>query len=304
MSKVSFIQSNNRKYNISRSLSLIKSEVIAGLKNAKRIVVQPSCYTDDFQLAATHVDALDSLLEFIFPYSKNQITVAEGTTIGDTMTAFKNYSYFSIQEKYGFAVVDLNTDDTKNIEVFDRRGNPLDICVSETILDSDYLISICPPKTHDSVVFSGAIESVVEGSLNRPVDTSSGGIMSRFSSHKNSKSNILQGSKYTNLNVKTLALKKMPDLAIIDGFSAMQGDGPGHGGEMVPAHWAISSSDSLSADILACNLIGIDIKDVGYLSKLTEEFGFSDPFVIGDDWRGHILKFKMHSEFDKIKRWQ
>lgn len=304
MSKVSFIKSDDRKYNILRSLSLIKGEIMGGLKNAKRVVVKPNCIVEDFQLAATHVDALDAVLEFISPYTKSQIVVAEGTGVGDTMTAFKNYNYFSLQEKYGFAVVDLNTDESVGINVLDRKSHSIEVNVAKTILESDYLISVSPPKTHDSVVYTGAIKNIAVGSLNRPVDTFSGGIVSRLSFQKNSKANIHQGYKFININIKTLAMNKMPDLAVIDGFSAMQGNGPGTDGEMVPTHWAITSSDPVSADIIACNLMGIDVSNVGYLSLLGSELKTTDPFVIGDDWKSNILKFKMHTEFDKMRKWQ
>lgn len=304
MSKVSFIKSDDRKYNILRSLSLIKGEIISGIKNAKKVVVKPNCIVDDFQLATTHVDALDALLEFIAPYSKNQIVVAEGSGIGDTMTAFSNYNYFSLQEKYGFAVVDLNTDESKEIKIFDRKGNTQTVNVSKTVLESDYLISICPPKTHDSVVYTGAIKNVAVGSLSRPIDTFSGGIASMLNLRKNNKASIHQGYKYLNINIKTLAKNKMPDLAIIDGFAATQGNGPGLDGEMVPTHWAITSSDALSADILACQLMGIEITDVGYLTLLASEMKLTEPFVIGDNWRSNILKFKLHSDFSKMKHWR
>lgn len=304
MSKVSFIKSDDRYYNVSRALSLIKGEIMTGLKNAKKVVVKPNCILDNFQLAATHVDALDALFEIITPYSKNQIILAEGTGVGDTMTAFKNYEYFSIQEKYGFAVVDLNTDESEKVSVFDRKGNLFDINMSKTILEADYLISICPPKTHDSVVYTGAIKNTAVGSLSRPIDTFSGGIVSRLNLHKNSKASIHQGYKYINENLKKLANIKMPDLAVIDGFSSMQGNGPGKDGEMVPTHYAIASGDAISADLLASTLMGIGVDDIGYLSSLKSEHEIPEPFVIGDNWRENILKFKLHSDFAKMKQWR
>lgn len=304
MSKVSFIKSTDRKYNVSRALSLIKGEIMVGLKNARRVVVKPNCILDDFQLAATHVDALDSLFETITPYTQNQIVLAEGTGIGDTMTAFKNYDYFSLQEKYGFEVIDLNTDETEEVKIFDRKGKKIKIKMSKTILNSDYLISICPPKTHDSVVYTGVIKNIAVGSLHRPVDTFSGGIALRLNLSKNSKASIHQGYKYINQNLKILANKKMPSLSVIDGFSSMQGNGPGREGEMVPTHYAIASSDAISADLLASTLMGIDKDDVGYLSMLIEENNTAEPFVIGDNWRENILKFKLHSDFAKMKMWR
>ena len=120
MSKISFIKSDDRQYNIERSLSLIKGEIMKGLKRAQNVVVKPNCVVDNNKLATTNVDALDAVLEFIRPYVKGQIILAEGTGFGQTMTAFKNYGYLDLQEKYDFEIIDLNNDDFDIIKLFDK----------------------------------------------------------------------------------------------------------------------------------------------------------------------------------------
>lgn len=304
MAKISFIQSNNRKYNINRALSLIKGEVISGIKNAKNVVIKPNCVVTDYQLAATHVEALDALLEFIYPYVKNQIVLAEGTGIGETVDAFKNYGYFSIQEKYGFAFTDLNKDEFETVELFDRNNKKWPAQVSKTILNSDYLISITPPKTHNEAVYTGAIKNVAVGSLLRPEGSFAARIASKFGIVRNNKAMIHQGYKTLNKNIAELSSKININLAVIDGFSSMQGNGPGHDGELVPSHWAIASSNALSADLLALELMGISQNDVGYLSILNKNNSELEPFIIGDDWRKSVHKFKMHDNFEKIRKWQ
>jgi uncharacterized protein (DUF362 family) len=304
MSKISFIQSNDRKYNVTRALSLIKSEIIHGLKNAKNIVVKPNCVVTDYQLASTHVDVLEAVFGFIAPYAKNQIVLAEGSGIGETVDAFKNYNYFSIQEKYGFAFIDLNRDEFKTVDLIDRHGKKWGAQVSRTILDADYLISVAVPKTHNEVVYTGAIKNIAVGSLLRPEGSFAARIASRFGIVRNNKAMIHQGYHILNQNIYTLAKKINISLAVIDGYEAMQGDGPGHGGELVPAHWAMASSDALSVDLTALKLMGIDSKNVGYLSLLENDLKTDEPFIIGDNWRESVKKFKMHTNFEKMKKWQ
>lgn len=304
MAKISFIQSSNRKYNTTRALSLIKSEVISGIKNAKNVVVKPNCVVTDYQLAATHVETLDALLEFIYPYAKNQIVLAEGSGVGETVDAFKNYDYFSIQEKYGFAFTDLNNDEFQNIELFDRNNKKWLAQVSNTILNSDYLISITPPKTHNEVVYTGVIKNVAVGSLLRPEGNFAARIASRFGIVRNNKAMIHQGYKILNKNIAELSKKIKINLAVIDGYSSMQGNGPGHDGELVPTHWAVASSSALSADLLTLKLLGISQNDVGYLSILNQNNPELEPFIIGDDWRKSVHEIKMHDNFDKIRKWQ
>lgn len=303
MSKISFIKSDDRKYNIERCLSLIKSEIMTGLKRAKRVVVKPNCVVDNNGLAATNVEALDSVLEFIKPYVKGQITIAEGSGMGDTLKAFTNYGYLNLQEKYDFEIADLNDDDFEIIKLFDKNGKTWDAQVSKTILSSDYLISITPPKTHNEVVYTGAIKNVAVGSLLRPSAKLPAFLAAKMGFIKNNKMSIHQGTKIINQNIKCLAQELPISLSIIDGFEAMEGNGPING-DMVPAHWAVASSDSIGADYLACQLMGINIKDVGYLSMLDEEEeDKTDYFIIGDDWKKSIIPFKMHPNFDKIKNW-
>lgn len=304
VSKISFIKSDNRKYNVSRALSLIKSEIISGIKNAKNIVIKPNCVVTDFQLAATHVDTLDAIFEFISPYTKNQIILAEGSGVGETVEAFKNYNYFSIQEKYGFAFIDLNRDDFENINLIDRNGKIWSAQVSRTILDADYIISVTVPKTHNEVVYTGVIKNIAVGSLLRPEGSFAARIASRFGIVRNNKAMIHQGYHALNQNIKTLSDKIPISLAVLDGFESMQGDGPAHSGELMPTHWAAASSDPFALDLLALELMGINLDDVGYLSMLNRDIKFDEPFIIGDNWRESIKKFKMHSDFEKIRKWK
>lgn len=304
MSKISFIKSDDRRYNIERCLSLIKSEVISVLKDCKNIVVKPNCVVDNNKLAATSVEALDALLEFISPHVSSQIILAEGTGIGDTMNAFTNYGYFALQEKYDFAILDLNNDDFEIVNIIDRNERNIPIQASKTILNSDCLISITPPKTHNEVVFSGGIKNVVVGSLLRPSGSLPARLASRVGLFKNSKLAIHQGYPAINRNIFSLFSKIPLKLSVIDGFESMGGEGPIEG-DLVPSHWAIASSDPIAADFLACQLMGIDIADVGYLSLLEQsEEDKSDYFVTGDDWKKSVKKIKMHSNFDKMKEWK
>lgn len=300
MSKVSFIKSDDRKYNIERCLSLIKGEIISGLKNAKNVVVKPNCVTDNVRLAATHADALDAVLSFIKPYVNGQITLAEGIEKGDTLIAFKNFDYLPLQEKHDFSIVDLNSDDYENIPLVNVKGKTLNGQIARTILNSDYLISVSPPKTDDLVIYAGAIKNVATGSLTRSIPTFSK-TLNKFKKSlglsRNNKALIRQASQAINENIRRISAKITLRLAVLDAFEAMQGDGPVNG-SMVPAHFAIASSDPVAADWLACRLMGIDLEAVKYLTMLGA--GQGENFVIGDDWEKYIMKFKLHSNFENI----
>jgi uncharacterized protein (DUF362 family) len=67
-----------------------------------------------------------------------------------------------------------------------------------------------------------------------------------------------------NLNLALLAPLVAPQLAVIDGFEAMEGNGPTHG-TPVPMRLALASTDALAADVVGAALMGFDVDEVGYL---------------------------------------
>ena len=303
MIKVSYIKSGERRYNIERCLALIKTEITKGLKEAKRVVIKPNCCVNNSSLAITKAEALDALLNFVMPHVKKQVIVAEGTLNGDTMETFKNLGYLKLQAMYDFALVDLNQDETTNIELLNRSGQKELIPIAQTLAQSDYIISIGPPKTDMNFVFSGTIKNATIGSLVKQTD-----FYQRFSLGKigkalhlppNFRVPIDTDSPFLHQNLKTLFEKLQIKLAVIDGFEAMQGDGPVNG-ELASTHFAIASTNPIAADGLACNCLDINMSDIEYLDSLPLDK--NSVFIVGDDWGKYITTVKKPSNFDKIRQ--
>lgn len=302
MIKLSYIKSDQREYNIKRCLSLIKSEITAGLKDAKKVVVKVNCPSAKAKDAATNKEALEAVLKYIKPFVDSQIIVAEGCQIGDTLEAFKNLRYLPLQEKYDFSIIDLNNDDFEEIKLLDRNGQERPVQVAKTVLYADYLISLAMPSTHENLVYSGVVENVATGSLIRPGNGGiSDSIATKFGLRKNNKNAINQGYKAFNENITRINSIMPIKLAILDGFQVLEGEGPIYG-QLLPMRWVIASSNPVAADCLACTMLGINYKDVGHLALL--EKGEEEYFVVGDDWQRNIKKIKMHSNFEKAKNWQ
>ncbi len=296
MSKLSFISSNDRKYNVSRALALIKSDITSGLKSAKNVVLKPNCIVSDYQLAATHANAIEAVLEFICPHVNSQIILAEGTTKGDTLEAFKKYNYFDIQERFDLALVDLNDDETELIELLDPKGNIYNAFLPKTILNADYFISVSPPKTNFRILFDATISNIFPSSFFSSKDTVASKLAKSFGISSNKK---LSPELYSYLhhNIIKLFKKRQISLSIIDGFSSMQGNGPEHEGQTAATHWAIASVDPIAADILACRLLGIDIEPVKYLYELYSEHSKSEDIIVGDEWKNRIIEVKLPDNF-------
>ncbi len=151
-----------------------------------------------------------------------------------------------------------------------------------------YRISAAKLKTHDAVVVTLSIKNMAMGSVLMP-----------------DKVKIHQGIKQTNLNIAKLAGLVRPDLAVIDGLEGMEGNGPCRG-DPINVGVAISSTDPMAADRVACEVVGVDFSRVGYLNFCKElgEHDMEGLEIVGDPLRECIKPFKLHSRVEDQYRWK
>ena len=71
-SSAALIKGNDRSENIYKALKLIENQVFSGIKG-KQILIKPNFVQTSNQLAATHVDAIRGILEFLRPHYKKEI---------------------------------------------------------------------------------------------------------------------------------------------------------------------------------------------------------------------------------------
>jgi uncharacterized protein (DUF362 family) len=64
----------------------------------------------------------------------------------------------------------------------------------------------------------------------------------------------------------TLAGFLMPHVSLIDGFLAMQGDGP-RNGSRVPLGTVIAGTDAVAVDAVAASIMGFEPMNIGYLRQ-------------------------------------
>lgn len=99
----------------------------------------------------------------------------------------------------------------------------------------------------------------------------------------------------------------MPDIAVIDGFEAMEGQGPG-GGTGVRMGIAVASIDPIACDAVMAYMMGFDPMTIGYLA-LAQEYGLgiSDLKkieIIGESPSSHVRKLKPHSNYPVQMKWR
>ncbi len=270
--QVSLIQGADRTNNLQSALDLIAGRL--DFRRAARILIKPNLVSPDRQLANTHPDSMRVLLDFIRRSYDGAIDIAEGTADCGAMTTFERFGYVQLAKDFNARLVDLNASEAVTVKGYNLFRRPFNLRLARPVVESDFRISIGPPKTHNTVLVSLAIKNMVMGSLVNPA--MSGIAPGQAPSNRQMLSMILpgplrsdklmmhQGWAWTNLNIAILAPHVLPHLAIIDGFEAMEGAGPTQGN---PVEWrvALAGTDAVAVDWLTAGLMGFDPEQIGYL---------------------------------------
>lgn len=312
--KVALIKGNSRYENILKALKYIEKEMKKKLRKEK-VIIKPNCVSDSVQLASTHVDAIRAVLDFLNSIKIKKVTIAEGSAY-NTKKAFHNFNYFSLKNKYDVEFFNLNNDDFEEIEIYSRNGRKLKVGISKTILQAskkNSLISLALLKTHDSAIATFSIKNVAVGSLIKktflkyriPIPFIRR-IANRILTIRNDKAKVHQGPKAINKNIFEIYKHVKPTLSIIDGFVAMEGNGP-IDGEPVKMNLALAGTNALATDIVASNLIGLSPEKIGYIyyAMKHEKLEQGDIKIVGNTTiKKEKRKFKLHRNYKQQLLWK
>jgi len=261
--KVALIKGNDRRDIVYQALKKIEDEVLTSIGDKKKILIKPNFVITSRQLAATHVEAVRGILDFLKPHFKHQIIIGESTISREgTFDGFKNYGYLPLEKEYKVKLLDLNHQPWKYRYVFGKGHRPTPIRIISNFLDPDlYIISAAKMKTHDRVVTTLSLKNILLGApLN---DYKKNDKRLTHSDYNFSREALLH------YNMFHLAQEIYPDLGVIDGFVAMEGNGPGNG-TPVDTRLALASLDSLALDTLTTKLMGFDPTQILYLKAFAE----------------------------------
>jgi len=288
---VAVVRSEGHYEGTAKALNLIEDQIADNIKGKRRVLIKPNFVSTRSQLSATHVDSVRSVLDMLSKYYHGKVILGEGPAIGSLDDGISNFGYKKLRDEYGIDMVDLNQDEYLELEGVDSRLEPLSFRVSKTLLDSDYLISVAKPKTHDCVIATLSIKNVVVGAL----------------VEKKEKDKIHQGTKAINVNIAKLASKCMPSLAVIDGYLGMEGAGPVSGD---PVRLGVSAASlyPVSLDSVMAKIMGFNPLDIGYLHYLNE-WGvgvaeINEIEVIGEPLDKVSRRFKPHPGYKDQLKWR
>ncbi|MFN2218094.1 MAG: DUF362 domain-containing protein [Anaerolineae bacterium] len=339
MSQVALIHGSDRYDNIKQALSQIEQDL--DLSDKQRVLIKPNFVVTHQPLAATHVDAVRAVLDFVRARYDGPITIAEGPSVQPAGQCFAQLGYESLVESHGVTLADLNQDEPVPVDVYDWRLRPLRLHLARSVVESDFRISVGPPKTHDVVIVTLSLKNMIMGSLisrfTHAQPSNNGSVLSigaiskvvwrmvpRWIRHlppaewitframsslePSDKMKMHQSYPVINLNLALIAPCVVPHLSVIDGFEAMEGNGPSEG-DRVPWKVALASTDALAADVIAATLMGFDPDGVGYLHycKLIglgagdlDQIQIAGNATMDDCAR----RFRPHDTVHRQRRWQ
>jgi len=303
-SKVALIQGNNRRQNVHDALVAVDDQIRPKLRQKKYVVIKPNNVTSANPLAASHVDGLRGILDYLEPRFKGPVVIAESAA-GDTFENYENLGYQQLRSEYRSQhvnLVDLNREakyETIPLIDFDLHVTP--VRLAARLFDPDALV-ICAavPKTHNSVVVTLSIKNMTLGA---PLHSVRG-----EAPEWNDKRKYHVGIRQNHYNMFLTARRMQPNwgVTLIDGFEGMEGNGP-TGGTPVPSRIAIASTDFIAADRVALETMGINPAWVGYLVYCGQvglgNYDLSQIDVVGASMAAVRKPYRLHADVERQLQW-
>ena len=300
---VALVKGKDRKTNMYNALKLIEDDVRKSIGD-KQVVIKPNFtrVKKEEWLASTHVDNIQAVLEFLKPFYKKKIIIAEGAGGAEPIEIpLENFGYYKLKEDYNVEFFNLCNDDYSTVNLLNSNIQPMPISTSNLMLNPDtYVISAAVMKTHNLAVVTLGLKNIV---LASPMN---------FGRGKNERGKLhskpmMEDPRYFNYNMFMMSQYVYPDLTIIDGFVGMEGKGPLFG-DPIEVGVAIASTDTVAADRIGTEVMGHDFSKVGHLVHCANakmgEGDITKINLLGDTIANCRKNFRHTDDYDKIIRWQ
>jgi len=276
------------------------------LKPSDKIAIKINLCGSREIYANTHYETVESL---IF-YFKDQFGITDISVIeGSDGAYYSGKSTWDIFYKFKYKEVELNgaklvnLDDLPHDKQLDVTTLSGDRQVSYTAFETDYMISVVPPKTHNIFPVTISIPNMVgfvKAEDRAFMYGASHTELKKINSFKNAR--FLQLLDLGGKNFARLLKAINPSMALIDGLYGMEGKGPVKGSPVFHG-FAVASDDNVLADALTTYVMGFDVDDIYYLKHAFQE-GLGNTRwqkVIGVDPCQVKFPYRPHPIFQKQK---
>ena len=217
-----------------------------------------------------------ALVEEVQKAQPAEVIIAEGTAVGqDTKKAFAANGYPEVARATGTRLLDLY--DGEYEEVKTAPGGILGtVRISQEVLKADFFINAPVLKTHFASTLTAAMKNLK--------GTTTYDEKKRF--------------HYLNLNQAVAELNQVlkPNLIVIDGTIAMEGDGP-IAGTPVGLDMVMAGTDAVAVDTICARIMDIDPEEVAPLAW-AKKMGFG----VWDEKEIRVLGNSISEVFRPFKR--
>jgi uncharacterized protein (DUF362 family) len=300
---VSLVKGDDHYKIVYQSLKNIEDEVIKSVGD-KTILIKPNMVVANTPACATDPIAVKAILDFLKPHFKRQIIIGESTAAYEhvtTLDLFKQYGFSSLANDYNVKFIDLNAGEYEYRHILGTDNKPVFIRINKPFLDPGvFIISAAKMKTHSQCIVTLSLKNVLMAAPINDYKKNDWKVGDKFNMHifPEAASN---GPIFYNLF--QMAHYVYPDLAVIDGFEGMEGNGPA-GGTAIASRMAIASLDALAADTVGATVMGFDPGIIPYL-KFLNQGGFGqgnikEIKVVGTPVSQCIMKFKPSDDSARV----
>jgi len=301
---VALIKGDDRRKNVHDALAAIDDQIRPALRHKKYVLIKPNNVSTVNQLAATHADTLNGILDYLAPRFKGPVIIAESSA-GETMEGFEHFHYDRVaaeRRAQHVSLIDLNTEARYvTMPLVDYDIHPEPVRLAARLADPEaFIICSAMLKTHNTVVATLSVKNMVLGA---PLH-----FAPKETPHWNDKRRYHVGLRQTHYNMFLTAQKLRPfwGATVIDGFEGMEGNGPSSG-TPVPSRVAIASTDYIAADRVGVEAMGIDPKWIGYLNFCGQfglgQFDLNKIEVRGEKVAAVQRKYQLHKDIERELQW-
>ncbi len=302
--RVSLVHGGDRRANVFNALELVRGEVEGRL--AEQVMLKPNFLSSENQLASSHVDALRGVLDFLLttPRPPREVLIAEGGA-ADTWDAYRNFGYYALEQEYPIPLrlLDLHREtEWESTPIVLADGSETVARMPRTLLDCPCTISIAIPKTHDTCVVTLALKNMIMGTIYRQDRVK----MHGFTTHDHRR--VPDESRAMSINLVRLARFMTPDVSVIDGARAMEGNGPGNG-DGLDMGIAAAGTDVFATDAVIAKTMGFEPLELGFL-RYAHDLGMGTADLSEIELLGGVpiesvaRQFKPHETTEQQLQWR
>lgn len=279
------------------------------LKSSDKVAIKINLSGQREIYANTHYETVESLILYL----KDKFGISDISVIeGSEGAYYSGKTTWDIFYKFKYKEVELsgaklvNLDELPHNYYLNMMTQSGIKRINYTKFETDYMISVTPPKTHNILPVCLSILNMI--GFVKPEDRP---FMFGASSSELKKVNSLKNEKFLQLlenagkNFVRLLKEISPSMALIDGLYGMEGKGPIKGSPVFHG-FAIASEDVVLADSLATYIMGFEVDQVPYLTFAYNEGLGNNRWqnVTGVDPSQVKFPYRPHPLFQKQRLWK